>query len=273
MTPAHEWDPSDWDALHQGGDREYDAPDRFDLGSLPRQPAPGRPPFGGHASGGHSSGGHPPGRHSAERFPPPAQPGQPRREHDLPPAQSPHQPAAPESFPQGRPPSDAFPPESRPPAPRRSSSSPSFPPAARGGEQGGRGEPGGPGPGGAAEPAGPRRMHRSLVRPYARTGGRVAPATDLQLESLVSAYDVAGAMASGAVASTVQRFICDLCTEEIKSIAEIAAYARLPLGVVKVIVSDLADAGAVSIQRPGRVTGDRSSQAFMERILEGLKAL
>lgn len=116
-------------------------------------------------------------------------------------------------------------------------------------------------------------MHRSLVRPYARTGGRVAPATDLQLESLVSAYDVAGATASGAVASTVQRFICDLCTEEIKSIAEIAAYARLPLGVVKVIVSDLADAGAVAIQRPGRVTGDRSSQAFMERILEGLKAL
>lgn len=253
MTPAHEWDPSDWDALHQGG--EYDGPDRFDLGSLPRQPAPGRPPYGGHSSGGHS-----PGRHSAERFPPPQQPGQPRREHHFPPAQPPHEPPA----------SESFPPESRPPAPRRSSSSPSFPPASRGGEQGG---PGGPGPGGAAEPAGPRRMHRSLVRPYARTGGRVAPATDLQLESLVSAYDVAGAMASGAVASTVQRFICDLCTEEIKSIAEIAAYARLPLGVVKVIVSDLADAGAVSIQRPGRVTGDRSSQAFMERILEGLKAL
>lgn len=236
MTPAHEWDPSDWDALYQGGAREDDAPERFDLGSLPRQPAPGRSPFG---------------RHSADRFPSPPQPPREGRT---------------EQFPSAQPPSDAFPSDSRPPAPRRSTSSPSFPPAARGGVQDGTGR------GAAAEPANPQ-MRRSLVRPYARTGGRVAPATDLQLESLVSVYDVAGATAAGAVASTVQRFICDLCTEDVKSIAEIAAYARLPLGVVKVIVSDLADAGAVSIQRPGMVTGDRSSQAFMERILEGLKAL
>ncbi|GAA1199278.1 Protein of unknown function (DUF742) [Prauserella alba] len=257
MTPTHEWDPSDWDALHQGGQREYDSPDRFDLGSLPRQLPQGRPPSGRHSTGRFPSPQPPPGPSAADRFPDGGfQPGQP-----------------PGAFPGGQVPEGQFPPEqfpseSRPPSPRRSSSSPSFPPASRADAdaQGGSGR-GGP------QPAGPRRMHRSLVRPYARTGGRVAPATDLQLESLVSAYDIAGAIASGAVASTVQRFICDLCAEEVKSIAEIAAYARLPLGVVKVIVSDLADAGAVSIQRPGMVTGDRSSQAFMERILEGLKAL
>ncbi|MCP2235627.1 DUF742 domain-containing protein [Prauserella halophila] len=212
----HEWDPSDGDALYQSWGPEHDSPDRFDLGSLPRQPRSGR-----------------------------SSPG----------------------WPTGQPPSEQPAREPRPPTPRRSSSSPSFPPASQGGSQDGTAR------GGAAEQAGPQRLHRSLVRPYARTGGRVAPATDLQLESLVSAYDVAGAIASGAVASTMQRFICDLCAEEVKSIAEIAAYARLPLGVVKVIVSDLADAGAVSIQRPGMVTGDRSSQAFMERILEGLKSL
>ncbi|MBB3663450.1 hypothetical protein FB384_002354 [Prauserella sediminis] len=260
MTPTHEWDPSDWDALHQGGQREHDSPDRFDLGSLPRQLPPGRSPSG---------------RHSAERFPPPQQPpgsfpAERFPSEQFPPEQfPPEDPSAsfpPEQFPPEQFPPEQFPPESRPPAPRRSSSSPSFPPASRADMPEGRGR-------GASRPAGPRRMHRSLVRPYARTGGRVAPATDLQLESLVSAGDVAGAIASGAVASTVQRFICDLCAEEVKSIAEIAAYARLPLGVVKVIVSDLADAGAVSIQRPGMVTGDRSSQAFMERILEGLKAL
>lgn len=256
MTPAHEWDPLDPDQLYQGGEREYDSPGRFDLGSLPRQSA--RPATG---------------RHSADRDPSTQRPlgGVPQSggvQGGGPQSGGPQSGGVQSGGVQGGGvPPERFPAEARPPGPRRSTSSPSFPPAAP------RGAPEATGSGRGPEPAEPQRMHRSLVRPYARTGGRVAPATNLQLESLVSAYDVGGAMASGAVASTMQRFICDLCAEDIKSIAEIAAYARLPLGVVKVIVSDLADAGAVSIQQPGMVAGDRSSQAFMERILEGLKAL
>lgn len=119
-------------------------------------------------------------------------------------------------------------------------------------------------------PAPTRYEHRSLVRPYARTGGRTRPGKDLQIESLVETSEQ-GRRYVGA-ATTVQRFICDLCVE-VRSIAEIAAYARLPLGVVKVIVADLAEAGALVIQRSDVMLNDRSSQAFMERILDGLRAL
>lgn len=224
-----DWDVPDWDVLHEGFDREYDAPDRFDLGSLPRQIP------------------------RVEPMTPPSPP-----QHAFPQEAWP-QHAWPEVSPEQVWPQQEANPYDRPHAGGRQNA-PALPPQ---GVQPGQG---------AAAPAPRRRTHRSLVRPYARTGGRVRPATDLQLESLVSTYDVAGAMAAGAVATTVQRFICDLCVE-VKSVAEIAAYARLPLGVVKVMVSDLADAGAVTIQRPGMLLGDRSSQAFMERILEGLKAL
>ncbi|MEU6647399.1 DUF742 domain-containing protein [Saccharomonospora sp. NPDC046836] len=115
-----------------------------------------------------------------------------------------------------------------------------------------------------------RFEHRSLVRPYARTGGRTRPGQDLQLESLVST-SARGRHYLGAV-TTVQRFICDLCVD-VRSVAEIAAYARLPLGVVKVIVDDLAEAGALQIQQPGLLASDRDARDFMARILDGLRTL
>ena len=72
--------------------------------------------------------------------------------------------------------------------------------------------------------------------------------------------------------SPEQRFICDLCVD-VHSVAEIAAFARLPLGVVKVLVDDLSEARAVEIQRPGFVLADQGSRDFMQRILNGLRSL
>ncbi len=119
-------------------------------------------------------------------------------------------------------------------------------------------------------PAPPHFTHRSLVRPYARTGGRTRPAKELALEALVVTTD-SGRRYEGVV-SPEQRFICDLCVD-VHSVAEIAAFARLPLGVVKVLVDDLSEARAVEIQRPGFVLADRDSHDFMERILNGLRSL
>ncbi|MDL5160308.1 FAD-binding protein [Actinomycetospora termitidis] len=52
-----------------------------------------------------------------------------------------------------------------------------------------------------------------------------------------------------------------------RSIAELAAGTRLPLGVVRVLVTDLADAGLVRVHRPG--TGADTDQ--LERVLRGLR--
>ncbi|MFJ8914106.1 DUF742 domain-containing protein [Amycolatopsis sp. NPDC102389] len=110
----------------------------------------------------------------------------------------------------------------------------------------------------------------SRVRPYTRTGGRTRTAHDLALEALVSTSED-GRRYRG-VRTPEHRQICDLCLDT-RSIAEIAAHLRLPLGVVKVIVGDMADAGLVLIHQTELILGDSSSRAFMERVLQGLRAL
>ena len=55
--------------------------------------------------------------------------------------------------------------------------------------------------------------------------------------------------------------------------AEIAAHLRLPLGVVRVLIGDMASLGLVMIHQSGLVMGDRPSLAFLERVLSGLRRL
>ncbi|HEY2060982.1 MAG TPA: DUF742 domain-containing protein [Amycolatopsis sp.] len=128
----------------------------------------------------------------------------------------------------------------------------------------------------AAEPAyepavdAPAKPARSRVRPYARTGGRTHSDHNLALEALVSTSDD-GRRYRG-VRSIEHRRICDLCLDT-RSVAEIAAHLRLPLGVVKVLVGDMADLGLVLIHQTELILGDRSSREFMERVLQGLRSL
>ncbi|WP_410648204.1 DUF742 domain-containing protein [Amycolatopsis sp. cmx-4-54] len=110
----------------------------------------------------------------------------------------------------------------------------------------------------------------SRVRPYTRTGGRTRTAHDLALEALVSTSED-GRRYRG-VRTPEHRQICDLCLDT-RSIAEIAAHLQLPLGVVKVLVGDMADASLVLIHQTELILGDSSSRAFMERVLQGLRAL
>ncbi|WP_157163175.1 DUF742 domain-containing protein [Actinoalloteichus spitiensis] len=110
----------------------------------------------------------------------------------------------------------------------------------------------------------------SLVRPYARTGGRTRPDYDLPIEALVSTSDRGREQRTAALAE--HRSICGLCTET-RSVAEIAAHLRLPLGVVRVLIGDMASLGLVLVHNSGLVTGDGPSLAFLERVLSGLRRL
>jgi Protein of unknown function (DUF742) len=112
---------------------------------------------------------------------------------------------------------------------------------------------------------------RSMMRPYAHTRGRTRPDYELALEALISTSDQ-GRRYEG-VASVQHRRICDLCCVVTRSIAEIAAFLRLPLNVVKVLVSDMDNLGLVVIHQPGLSFGDRSSREFMARVLHGLRSL
>ena len=110
----------------------------------------------------------------------------------------------------------------------------------------------------------------SLVRPYTRTGGRTRPDYDLAIEALVSTSD-RGRLPEAAVLPE-HRSICGLCLDT-RSVAEVAAHLRLPLGVARVLIGDMAGMGLVLIHQSGMVVGDRPSIEFMERVLSGLRRL
>ncbi|WP_037361508.1 DUF742 domain-containing protein [Amycolatopsis orientalis] len=120
------------------------------------------------------------------------------------------------------------------------------------------------------QPEPPVQPTKSRVRPYARTRGRTHSDHNLALEALVSTSDE-GRRYRG-VRSIEHRRICDLCLDT-RSVAEIAAHLHLPLGVVKVLVGDMADIGLVMLHQTDLVLGDRSSREFMERVLQGLRNL
>lgn len=109
------------------------------------------------------------------------------------------------------------------------------------------------------------------VRPYTVTRGRVASRRDLPLEALVRAV---GADASVATESGERRRILELTSAGILSVAELSAHLRLPLGVVRVLVSDLADGGQVVVH-----TGSSEPQSsaahlkVLESVLDGISAL
>ncbi|QMU77632.1 DUF742 domain-containing protein [Streptacidiphilus sp. PB12-B1b] len=124
----------------------------------------------------------------------------------------------------------------------------------------------------------PRRSAR--VRPYALTGGRTRFGQVLLVETLVSAVYQPGGFPP---AMPELERICELCQGQMRSIAEVSALLRLPLGVVRVWVSDLVDAGRIRVHggsvavRSGGGSAvaapARPNRMVLERILGGLRDL
>ncbi len=127
---------------------------------------------------------------------------------------------------------------------------------------------------GSAVPGGGRHARRTpdpvdqgasaAVRPYFYTRGRTRAVVELALEALVST--VPGA----AVAAGPAQSAYELCREP-RSVAEVAALMRVPLGVARVLVGDLVAAGSVVVHRTADAAGPDLS--LMQRVLAGLRNL
>lgn len=109
-----------------------------------------------------------------------------------------------------------------------------------------------------------------LVRPYFRTKGRTRPGLELSLEALVSTSDKG--LDSGKLSVPEFQSICKLCVDT-RSVAEVAAVMRLPLGVARVLIGDAAAAELVIVHSHEQMAGDRPSIEFMERVLSGLRTV
>jgi Protein of unknown function (DUF742) len=110
-----------------------------------------------------------------------------------------------------------------------------------------------------------------VVPVYALTGGRTrSHGEDLQLETLVTGTE------EGRAALPHLRFeqarIVALCGTPL-SVVEIASQLRIPLGVARVLVSDLHAEGLLSVHRmPGATDDGRPGTEVLERLLSGLRS-
>jgi hypothetical protein len=118
------------------------------------------------------------------------------------------------------------------------------------------------------------------VRPYSLTGGRTRFGHVLLVETFVSSTVALEApeerreLTNGSLTTRVMpemRAIVELC-RRMRTVAEIAALLRMPLGVVRVLLSDLADQGKIRVYGTGHGPG-QPDRALLERVLSGLRSL
>jgi hypothetical protein len=121
-------------------------------------------------------------------------------------------------------------------------------------------------------PPPPQRDYDRLARPYALTRGRTVPTdTGLAMESLVE-MTWEGFDALEFVEFEPREIIA--LTQETMSVAEVAAHLGVPLGVARVLVSDLVDQGYVVIHPPpDATTGGAQDPTLLEKVLHGLRSL
>ncbi|WP_179118568.1 DUF742 domain-containing protein [Saccharothrix sp. ALI-22-I] len=109
-----------------------------------------------------------------------------------------------------------------------------------------------------------------LVRPYAWTGGRTSASYDLRLETLVSLEQNGIAIAMRDTTAE-QRSIVEMCANP-RSVAEVSALLSVPLGVARVLLSDLITMGIVAVHHNAAAPGG-PDLTLLERVLAGLKNL
>lgn len=106
------------------------------------------------------------------------------------------------------------------------------------------------------------------VRPYTLTGGRTRWRHELLVETMISvpAYDLSFSESLLPESQAVYER-----ARETVSIAELSATLSIPLGVIRVLISDLAGQGMIFIHPTGHAY--RYDHDVLARILDGLNKL
>jgi hypothetical protein len=121
---------------------------------------------------------------------------------------------------------------------------------------------------GSSRPAAAGRV----VPVFAVTGGRTrSTGADLPIESLLTLTEQASL---GGDLQMEYRIIVQMAARPV-SLMEIGAALRVPVGVARVLVSDLAEAGYLEVHAPQAAAGGTAggpAPEILERLLEGLRA-
>jgi hypothetical protein len=110
-----------------------------------------------------------------------------------------------------------------------------------------------------------------VVPNYAFTAGRTRSAVgaDMPIEALVTATELG--LAKAPAMPPESRAIVEASTVP-QSLAEIGALLGVPIGVARVLVSDLAAEDHLAVHLPLVGTDGRPRRELLERLLDGLRA-
>jgi hypothetical protein len=107
-----------------------------------------------------------------------------------------------------------------------------------------------------------------IVRPYTITAGRTQTTVDLPMEATLVLEPRAREREWG---SDAQGRIAEICDR--KSVAEVSAAVKMPIGVVRVLLGDLVEQGYVGVQATLNEGSSRDERLdLIERTLRGLRA-
>jgi len=111
-----------------------------------------------------------------------------------------------------------------------------------------------------------------VVRPYAVTGGRTEPADGDVLTHLTVLVATGRPLPTDDPARLAPEHhrLLSLCSRQM-TLADLAADTALPLGVVRVLVADLTELGAIAVVR--QRSADQQTGNVLQEILNGLRAL
>ncbi|WP_426242130.1 DUF742 domain-containing protein [Nocardioides sp. LHG3406-4] len=106
-----------------------------------------------------------------------------------------------------------------------------------------------------------------FIRPYTITAGRTRATVDLPLEATLRRQprDVEADLSPGALRILT---VCDT-----RSVAEVSALVAMPIGVARVLLSDLVEQGFVQVQATITESSSKDERIeLIERTLRGLRA-
>jgi Protein of unknown function (DUF742) len=109
-----------------------------------------------------------------------------------------------------------------------------------------------------------------VVRPYAVTKGRTAPTGETQVGLIDSVMSTGAWPQPHFRPGPEQRRILELC-HRAKPVVDLASETDLPVGVVRVLLSDLIDEGLVRVIAAHRKP--HTDQRLLRMVLDGLQSL
>jgi Protein of unknown function (DUF742) len=109
----------------------------------------------------------------------------------------------------------------------------------------------------------------AMVRSYAMTSGRARGTIELEIEAMLQVTP--GGLVEAGSLKFERAAIVHLCRSEILSVAELSARLKLPIGVIRVVASDLIEEGVLEAFLPSFTVAEDVD--LITRLIEGVRAL